>query len=63
MANLVWYDSGILHQDFGIKRDLNLSMNHMRFADLVTIWVVHLLEWTEIGGPNYRIGPDSAGIA
>ena len=29
-------------------------MNHTRFADWVTIWVVHLLEQTERGGPNYQ---------
>ena len=31
-------------------------MNHKRFADWITILVVHLLEWT--GRPNYLIGPD-----
>ena len=29
-----------------------------RFADLVTIWVVHLPEQTETGRPNYCIGRD-----
>ena len=55
------YDCGILRQDYGIKR--GLPMKHKRFADWVTIWVAHLPERTETGGPNYRIGPDSTGRA
>ena len=39
---------GIRRQDYGIIR--GLPMNRTRFADLVTMWVVHLPEWTETGG-------------
>ena len=38
-------------------------MNHTRYADWVTIWVVHLPQWTETGGFKYRIGLDCAGRA
>ena len=41
-ASKPWYDSGILHQAYGIIR--RLPMNLTRFADLVIIWVVHFLE-------------------
>ena len=40
------YDSGILRQDYGIIRGLPIGS---------PIWVVHLPEQTEAGGPNYRI--------
>ena len=40
------YDSDILHQDFGII--------------WVTIWVIHLPERIETGGPKDRIGSDNA---
>ena len=30
-------------------------MNHTRFADWVTSRAVHLTDWNETGGPNYRI--------
>ena len=43
------YDSDILHQDYLIRP--GLPMNHTRFADSVTLWVVHLSERTETGGP------------
>ena len=33
-------------------------MNHTKLADYITIWVVHLPERTETGGPNYSIGQD-----
>ena len=36
------YNSGILHQAYGIIG--RLPMNLTRFADLVIIWVVHFLE-------------------
>ena len=36
------YYSGILYQNYGIIR--GLPMNHTRFADWVTIWLVHLPE-------------------
>ena len=55
------YDSGIFRQDYGIIR--GLPMNHTRFADWVTMWVVHLPERTETGGLNYHIGPDFTGRA
>ena len=55
------YDSGINCQDNGIIR--GLSINNTRLADLITIWIVHLLERTETGWPNYRIEPDCAGRA
>ena len=35
------HDSSILRQDFGIVR--GLTMDHTRFVDWVTIWVVHLV--------------------
>ena len=54
------YESGILRQDYGFIR--NLPMDHTRFADWVTIWVVHLLKRTEMGGPNYRIGLTVGGM-
>ena len=37
-------------------------MNHTRFADWVTIWVLHFLERAETGGPNYCIGPDCGSL-
>ena len=50
------YDSGILPSR--LRKSLRgLPMNHTRFADWVTTWVVHLPEWTETGGHNYRIFP------
>ena len=54
-------DSGILRQDHEIIR--GLPMNHTRFADRVTILVVHLPERTETGVPYYRIGPGIGAIA
>ena len=38
-------------------------MNHMRFAYRVSIWIEHLPEQIEIGGPNYCIRPDCVGRA
>ena len=35
-----------------------MPMNHTRFADWVTIWIVHLPDLTDTGEANYRIGPD-----
>ena len=52
------YNSGILRQDYRIIQDL--AMHYMRFADWVTIWVVHLPEWTETDEPNYCIKSDCA---
>ena len=40
------YDSGILCQDYGII--WGLPMDHMRFANRVTIWVVHLPKQTPV---------------
>ena len=63
LVSISWqtlYGSGILHQDNRIIRDL--PMDHTRFADWVSIWVVHLIqEQTKVGGPNYSMGPDCAG--
>ena len=42
------YDSGILRPEYRIIQ--GLPMNHTRFADWVTNWVVHLPERTETGG-------------
>ena len=52
------YDSGILHQDYRIIQ--GMLMNHTRFSDWVTFWVVHLLEQIQMGRPYYLIGPDRA---
>ena len=53
------HDSSILSQDYGIIQ--GVPMNHMRFADWVTIWVVHLPEWTETG--MAKLPPCIAAIA
>ena len=37
-------------------------MDHTRFANWVTIRVVHLLEQTIMGEPNYHIGPGCAAV-
>ena len=42
-ANFVWLRYPL--QDYGVLR--GLPMNHTRFGDWVTIWVVYLPEWTE----------------
>ena len=52
------YSSGILRQDFGIKRVL--AMDHKRFADLGTFLVLQLPERAETIGPYYCMGPDFA---
>ena len=62
MVTIIWqisYYSSILCQDYGIIQ--GLPMNHMRFADWVTIWVVHLPEWTETG--MAKLPPCIAAIA
>ena len=41
----------------------NESYTCTRFADWVTIWVVHFPGRTETSGSNYRIIPDSASRA
>ena len=55
------YGCGILRQNYGIIR--GMPMDCTRFADWVTILVVNLLERTDTGRPNYRIGLDCAGQA
>ena len=42
------YDSGILCQDYGVIQ--GLPMDHTRFADRITIWVVHLPKQTKGAG-------------
>ena len=50
------YTTGIIGHDYGIIQ--GLPINHMRFADWVITWVVHLQESTNTGGPNNCIRPD-----
>ena len=38
-------------------------MNHTKFVDWVTIWLVHFPKQTKSDRPNYRITPDYAVIA
>ena len=56
------YDFGILRQDDRIVKCL--PMNQMRFADYVTIWVVHLPKgWAELPHRTRLCGPCIAALA